>query len=79
MWRLIEIHFQRYEREALALRGANELGNLPLVQEKPPGPARLVVEAVGLQVLRDIGVKQEHLVAGRSGIGFGDRRLSGAQ
>src|SRR5262245_18512850 len=51
----VEIHLQRDQREAFALRGTDQLRDLPLVQKQPARTARLVIEAVGLQVFGDIG------------------------
>ena len=49
-----------------------EPGDLALVQEQLPRPAGLVVEAVGLQIFRDIGVVEPELAAALAGIGIGD-------
>jgi len=46
------------------------------VQQQAARPPGLVVEAVGLQILGDVGVEQEQLVAGRARVGLADGRLA---
>ena len=45
----------------LAIDRADHAADLALVEEQLPRPARLMVEAVGLQIFRNIGVDQPDL------------------
>ena len=76
---LVEIQLQQNQRHALPIDRAHQLVDLLLVQQQLARPLRLVVEAVGLQVFRNIGVDQPYLAVLGIGIGFRDRGLAVAQ
>src|SRR5689334_16928407 len=65
---VVEIDFQRYDGHALALDRADQLVDLALMQQELARPFRLVVEAAGLLVLRDVGVEQPQLAVARGRI-----------
>jgi len=75
----IEIKLQRHERHALALDGADQLIDLPPMQQQLSRPLGRVIETVGLQVFRDVGVDQPDFATPRIGVGFGDGCLALAQ
>jgi hypothetical protein len=55
---LVPIELERNQGAAVALNGADQLVDLLAMQQQLPVPARLVVEAVGVAVGRDVGVDQ---------------------
>ena len=65
---LIEVEFQGHDGHAVALHGADQPVHLTAVQEKLSRALRLVVEAVGLQIFRDVGVDQPDLAAFRANV-----------
>src|SRR5207248_11672214 len=54
----IEIKLSRDQRHAFALDRAHQLIDLLLVEQQLARPLRLMVEAIGLQVLRNVGIDQ---------------------
>src|SRR5579863_9065947 len=72
----VEIKLKRDEGHALALHCANQLVDLPAMQQQLTRSLGRMVEAVGLQILRNIGVDQPDLAAAGVGIGFADRCLA---
>src|SRR5690606_37217615 len=58
---VVEIDFQRHNRHALALDRLRQFGDLARLEEQFAGPARLVIEAVGLQIFGDVGVDEKNL------------------
>ncbi|MND67168.1 hypothetical protein D3C80_585740 [compost metagenome] len=75
----VEIDFQRHERHAFAVDAVTQTTDLALRQEQLAAAARLVVEAVGLQIFRQVAVDQPDLLAFVRRIGFGDIGLAVAQ
>jgi hypothetical protein len=70
---------QRHDGAALALDGADQLVDLPLVQQQLARPLALVVVAVARGVFRDVGVDQPGLAAVLGDIGLRDRAAPAAQ
>ena len=73
---LVEIDLQRYERHAFALHGSDQLAYLVLVEKQLASSTRLVIEAVGLQIFRDMGIDQPDFTAFFCRVGFGDVGLA---
>src|ERR1700733_1886214 len=57
----VEIKLERDQRHAFAIDRAHQAVDLLLVQQELAWPLRLMVETVGLQIFRDIGVDQPNL------------------
>src|SRR5688572_5603813 len=72
----IEIDGERNERHALARDRAEHLADLPLVEEQLARPFRLVIMAVAVAELGDVGVDQPDFAVLHLGIAFGDRSLA---
>ncbi len=75
----VEIDLERHQRHALTLDGAGKVGKLPHVHEQFAPPPRLMVEPVGLQILRQMRVDQPEFAALDGGVALGDVRLAAAQ
>src|SRR4051794_26732333 len=73
---LVEVKLQRDQRHAFALDRAHQAVDLLFMQQQLARPLRLVIEAVGLQIFRDVGVDQPDLAALGIGVGFRDRGLA---
>src|SRR5262245_49391244 len=58
---LVKVKLERDQRHALAIDGADQLVDLPAVQQQFSRTLRLVVEAITLEIFRDIGVDQPDL------------------
>src|SRR6476659_167222 len=58
---LVERALERHEGHALALDRADQLVDLPLVQQQLARALRRVIEAAGLLVFGDVGVDQPDL------------------
>src|SRR5262249_51272017 len=69
----------RYDRHAFAFDRTHEAIDLPLLQQQFACPLGRVVEAARLQVFRDIRIDQPELAGACIGVGFRNRRFSGAQ
>src|SRR5581483_5584247 len=76
---VVEIELERHQRHALALDRADQLVDLPFVQQQLARALRRMIEAPGLQILGDVGVDQPELAAARIRIGLGDRGFARAQ
>src|SRR5581483_7256600 len=76
---VVEIDLQRNDGHALALHGARKLVDLALVQQELARALGRVIEAVRLQIFRDVGVDQPDLAVAAVGIGLGNRALALAQ
>src|SRR5690606_30671096 len=75
----VEIDAERDQRHALALDRADHLLDLALVEQQLARPLRLVVEAVAVAELGDVGVDQPSLAAAHFGVALGDRALARSQ
>src|SRR6478672_1030712 len=73
---VVEIEPERHERHSLALDRADELVDLAAGKDDLAHPLGGMVEAVALEVVRDIGVDQPDLTDTRTGVGFPDSRLA---
>src|ERR1044072_6950170 len=58
----VEIDAERHQRHALAGDGAVKLGDLPVVEQQFARPFRLVIVAVAMAELGDVGVDQPDLL-----------------
>src|ERR1700741_1714089 len=58
---LVEVKLERNQGHAFAVDGADQLVDLLSVQKKLAWPFRQMIEAVGLQIFRNIGVDQPDL------------------
>ena len=73
---LLEVHFQRYERESFLLALLSELDDLALVQQKFSFPPGLVIEELaGIGVGRNLAIDQENLAINDMGKRFGQLQL----
>ena len=76
---LVEIDLQRHQRLAFLGHGCCQLGDLALVQQQAARAARLVVEAVGLKVFRQIGIIEPDLTVFLRRVGVLNVGLAAAQ
>src|SRR5262249_4723157 len=76
---LIKIEFERHQSHALALDRTDQSADLAPVQQQFSWPFRRMVEAVGLQIFRNIGIDKPDFAATRIGVGFGDCRFALSQ
>src|SRR5687768_14790123 len=75
----VEIDGERDERHALAHHRAEHLADLALVEEQFARPFRLVIVAIAVAELGNVGVDQPYLPVLHLGIAFGDRSLAEAK
>src|SRR3954463_12828919 len=75
----VEIDGERHQRHALPRHRAEHLVDLARGEEELAGPFGLVVEAVAVAELGDVGVAQPHFPVLHLGIALGDRALAEAQ
>ncbi|QTK79100.1 hypothetical protein AT6N2_C1334 [Agrobacterium tumefaciens] len=76
---VVEVDLQGHQRHAFAIDAGAQAVDLALVQQQFPAAARLMVEAVGLQIFRQMGIDEPDFIALVRGIGFGNIRLAFAQ
>src|SRR5689334_12464771 len=76
---LVEIDLERHDGAALALDGADQDVDLPLVQQQLARPLALVIEAFARSVFRDVRVDHPGLAAVLGDVRLGDRASPAAQ
>ena len=73
---IIKVDLGGHQRHAIALDRADQPVDLAAVEQESARPARLMVEAVALQIFWDVGVDEIDFITFVGGIAFGDGRLA---